>query len=250
MIRAVIFDMYETLITQYRCPRCFGADLAAEAGVPPEPFLRVWHAATEARSVGLMTLEEALRRSLEAGGQAGSACEALVRQLAAKRRATKRACFQHLHGEIEPLLSSLRARGPRVGLISNCFSEEAEVIRESALFPLFDAVCLSWEEGVQKPDAEIYRRCVARLGIRTEECLYVGDGGSGELEAAREMVAPLLVGKRADREMGMTAVQAVWYLKEIPLPPTGRREGFPQLETPLAVLDWTDGQVTKGRQEA
>lgn len=236
MIRAVIFDMYETLITQYRCPRCFGADLAAEAGVPPEPFLRVWHAATEARSVGLMTLEEALRRSLEAGGQAGSACEAMVRQLAAKRRATKRACFQHLHGEIGPLLSSLRARGLRVGLISNCFSEEAEVIRESALFPFFDAVCLSWEEGVQKPDAEIYRRCVARLGIRAEECLYVGDGGSGELEAAREM--------------GMTAVQAVWYLKESPLPPTGRKLGFPQLETPLAVLDWTDGQVTKGRQEA
>ena len=236
MIRAVIFDMYETLITQYRCPRCFGADLAAEAGVPPEPFLRVWHAATDARSVGLMTLEEALRRSLEAGGQAGSACEAMVQQLAAKRRATKRACFQHLHGEIGPLLSSLRARGLRVGLISNCFSEEAEAIRESALFPFFDAVCLSWEEGVQKPDAEIYRRCVARLGIRAEECLYVGDGGSGELEAAREM--------------GMTAVQAVWYLKESPLPPTGRREGFPQLETPLAVLDWTDGQVTKGRQEA
>lgn len=236
MIRAVIFDMYETLITQYRCPRCFGADLAAEAGVPPEPFLRVWHAATDARSVGLMTLEEALRRSLEAGGQAGSACEAMVQQLAAKRRVTKRACFQHLHGEIEPLLASLRARGLRVGLISNCFSEEAEVIRESALFPFFDAVCLSWEEGVQKPDAEIYRRCVARLGIRAEECLYVGDGGSGELEAAREM--------------GMTAVQAVWYLKESPLPPTGRKPGFPQLETPLAVLDWTDGQVTKGRQEA
>ena len=235
MIRAVIFDMYETLITQYRCPRCFGADLAAEAGVPPEPFLQVWHAATEARSVGLMTLEEALRRSLEAGGQAGSACEAMVRQLAAKRRATKRACFQHLHGEIEPLLSSLRARGLRVGLISNCFSEEAEVIRESVLFPFFDAVCLSWEEGVQKPDAEIYRRCVARLGIRAEECLYVGDGGSGELEAAREM--------------GMTAVQAVWYLKESSPQPTGRRKGFPQLEKPLAVLDRLGKQTTEGRQE-
>lgn len=71
--------------------------------------------------------------------------------------------------------------------------------------------------------------------IRAEECLYVGDGGSGELEAAREM--------------GMSAMQVVWYLKESPLQPTGRRKGFPQLEKPLAVLDRLGKQTTEGRQE-
>lgn len=39
------------------------------------------------------------------------------------------------------MLSQLKSSGIRVGLISNCFSEEAEVIRESVLFPYFDEVC-------------------------------------------------------------------------------------------------------------
>lgn len=32
-------------------------------------------------------------------------------------------------------------------LFTNCFSEEAEVIRNSILIPFFDAVCMSFEEG-------------------------------------------------------------------------------------------------------
>ena len=32
MIRAVIFDMFETLITHYKCPLYFGAQMAADAG--------------------------------------------------------------------------------------------------------------------------------------------------------------------------------------------------------------------------
>ena len=64
-----------------------------------------------------------------------------------------------------------------VGLISNCFSEEAAVIRRSVLYPYFDAPLLSWEEGLQKPDETIFRRCVERLGTSPDECLYVGDGG-------------------------------------------------------------------------
>ncbi|MCM1122467.1 MAG: hypothetical protein NC416_07785 [Eubacterium sp.] len=64
------------------------------------------------------------------------------------------------------------------------------------------------------------------LSVKAEECLYVGDGGSSELEAAQEL--------------GMKAVQAVWYLKEeslIPYPqPTGRKENFIHVERPLEVL--------------
>lgn len=45
-------------------------------------------------------------------------------------------------------------------------------------------------------------------------------------------------------------IRAVWYLKESPLQPTGRRKGFPQLEKPLAVLDRLGKQTTEGRQEA
>ena len=90
------------------------------------------------------------------------------------------------------------------------------------LFQYFDAVCLSYEQGIRKPDAEIYTRCINQLDVDAQDCLYVGDGGSHELEAAREL--------------GMNAVQAVWYLREGTTQPCGRKAGFEQMENPLDVL--------------
>lgn len=94
----------------------------------------------------------------------------------------------------------MRERGIKIGLISNCFSEEAAVIKDSELFKYFDAICLSYDEGIQKPDLEIFNRCIEKLQVKAEECLYVGDGGSNELDAAATV--------------GMKSVQATWYLKE------------------------------------
>ncbi|MDO5573674.1 MAG: HAD-IA family hydrolase [bacterium] len=81
---------------------------------------------------------------------------------------------------------------------------------------------MSYEEGVQKPDVKIYFRCMEKLALQAEDCLYVGDGGSNELEAAEAV--------------GMTAVQAVWYLKDNVGQPCGRKEGFRQIENPLDIL--------------
>ena len=84
-----------------------------------------------------------------------------------------------------PLLQSLKEKGILIGLISNCFSEEARVIRESILFPYFDAAYLSFEQKVQKPNPMIFERCMSELGVTAKECLYVGDGGSNELSGAK-----------------------------------------------------------------
>lgn len=92
------------------------------------------------------------------------------------------------------MLEELKEKGILIGLISNCYSEESEVIRKSVLFPYFDAAFLSCEQGVKKPDEEIFYRCMRNLAVKAEECLYVGDGGSQELEAAGRL--------------GMKAVQA------------------------------------------
>ena len=97
------------------------------------------------------------------------------------------------------------------------------IIKKSILYPYFDAVCLSFDEGIQKPDSAIFKRCLEKLNVQAKDCLYVGDGGSNELEAA-EMV-------------GMKAMQAVWYLKENTIQPSKRKPEFRQLETPLDILN-------------
>lgn len=219
MIKTVIFDMYETLITHYQSPLYFGKQMAADAGIPESKFRELWDATESDRTIGKVALEHVIETILRDNGRYS---EELFQKIVQKRSQVKEECFRHLHREIIPLLSSLKESGMKIGLISNCFSEEVIVIRKSVLFPYFDAVCLSYEQGIQKPDVEIYRRCVDQLDVTTGECLYVGDGGSHELEAAREV--------------GMNAVQAVWYLREGTNQPCGRKADFQQIEKPLDLL--------------
>ena len=214
MIRAVIFDMFETLITHYKCPLYFGAQMAADAGIPEKNFQTLWRPTESDRSIGKIRTEEVIEMILK---ENGCYTDELLEKIVQKRISTKEECFKHLHLEIIPMLTKLKEEGISIGLISNCFTEEAEVIRKSMLFQYFDKVCLSYEEGVQKPDEEIYRRCMAGLGVAPEECIYIGDGGSQELEAARDL--------------GMNAMQAVWYMDN-------KKKDFFQLEKPLDVLKW------------
>ena len=218
--RAVIFDMYETLITLYRAPLYFGSQIAADAGIPEDQFLGPWRQAEGDRTTGKITLEELIEKILR---EYNRYSEEMLHYIVAKRIQSREEAFAHLDPGILPLLNALKDRGIRIGLISNCYSEEAAVIRKSILYPYFDGVCMSYEEGVQKPDPEIFRRCLDRLQVSPWECLYVGDGGSHELEAAKKA--------------GMQAVQAVWYLKENPQP-FERKRGFAQAKTPAEILNW------------
>lgn len=224
MIRAVIFDMYETLITHYHgnTPLYFSPQMAEEAGVPIESFQAVWRGKEQARTIGEITLEETLALILKVNNVYE---EDKVRQMAAKRVATAESCFENLHPEIIPMLVQLRKQGMRIGLISNCFSEEAQVIRECRLAPYFDVLCLSYELGMRKPQPQIYNACVDRLAVKPSECLYIGDGGSSELEAAKAL--------------GMKAMQATWYLKQREDWPVKRKDEFAQAQKPLDVVCMT-----------
>lgn len=219
MIKAVVFDMYETLITLYESPLYFGTQMALDAGIEEDKFQKLWSEAEEDRTIGNITLEEILEKILKENDcYSESKMEYIVR----KRIKCKEEAFEHLHAEILPMLRALKEKGILIGLISNCFSEESEVIKKSILYSFFDAVCLSFDEGMQKPDQAIFNRCLEKLNVQADECLYVGDGGSCELEAAKML--------------GMKAVQAVWYLKEGTNQPSKRKEEFENIETPLDVL--------------
>ena len=64
MIRAVIFDMYETLITHYRSPLYFGAQMAEDAGIAEEGFQALWRSTEYDRTIGKLTLEEVVENIL------------------------------------------------------------------------------------------------------------------------------------------------------------------------------------------
>lgn len=221
MIKAVIFDMYETLITLFESQLYFGTQMAVDVGISEEKFQESWKTTEYNRSIGKMTLEDALEIVF-----VNNKCysKELLDSIVRKRVDIKEDSFKHIHSEIIPLLDNLKKNRMKIGLISNCFSEEAEVIEKSILYPYFDVVCLSYKEGIVKPNIEIYTRCIEKLNVKVEECLYVGDGGSKELETARAL--------------GMQVVQAVWYFKEGSLQPSGRKQGFVQVENPLDIMGY------------
>lgn len=219
MIKAVVFDMFETLITHYDSPFYFGTQMALDAGVEEEQFQKIWRASDEDRTTGKISFEEIIEKILR---ENDCYSESKVNHIVRKRMQCKEELLQHLHTEILPMLQALKEKGIFIGLISNCFSEEAVVIKNSILYPYFDAVCLSYDEGMQKPDQAIFKRCLEKLNVQADECLYVGDGGSSELEAATMA--------------GMKAVQAVWYLKEGTYQPAKRKTEFENVETPLDIL--------------
>lgn len=219
MIKAVIFDMYETLITHYDSPLYFSMHMAADSRIPVEEFQALWMPTDTERTIGQLSFEDAIRDILM---KADRYSDELLNHIIAKRYAIKKDCFEHLHSEIIPMLTKLKEQGIKIGLISNCFSEEAVVIRESTLFPYFDAVYLSYEQGLKKPDPEIFKRCMDELHLTAGECIFVGDGGSQELEASGSL--------------GMKPLQAVWYFKEGTLHRIKPMEGYIHLKTPMDVL--------------
>jgi putative hydrolase of the HAD superfamily len=93
------------------------------------------------------------------------------------------------------IISQIKAKGLKTGLISNCPPDTPGFWKENPMAPLFDVVLFSSTEGVMKPDKRIYQRTVQRLGVQPQQCIYIADGGiNGELLAAKELgMTPVLI---------------------------------------------------------
>jgi putative hydrolase of the HAD superfamily len=64
----------------------------------------------------------------------------------------------------------------RLGLLSNTSELHFEKgIRPVAVFPLFDAVTLSYEVRSMKPDRRIYDDAIRKMGLPPWACVYIDD---------------------------------------------------------------------------
>ncbi|MCH8274036.1 MAG: HAD-IA family hydrolase [Armatimonadetes bacterium] len=77
--------------------------------------------------------------------------------------------------DVEGALSALRARGLRLGVISNWDSSLHEILRNLRIYEHFDFVVASLEFGVEKPAAGIFLEALRRGDAQASETLHVGD---------------------------------------------------------------------------
>ena len=227
MIKAVIFDMFETLVTLFTGRTYFSEHIAHDLNQPIEAFRKCWHETEKDRTLGKYSMEEGLAITLK---NLGAYSQENVQLICRKRREALGDTFNDIPAESIRLLKSIREKGLKVGLITNTFSDERDMILASPLYPLFDAAMISYEQGLLKPDPEIYHRAMKALGVTAEECLYVGDGGSHELTGAREL--------------GMQAIQCTWFRERAYEPhiPCPILPDFPHAATQEDILKFIDSQ--------
>jgi putative hydrolase of the HAD superfamily len=63
----------------------------------------------------------------------------------------------------------------RTAILSNADMSLRGRLQELGIHDFFDTVLSSAEEGVAKPEAEIYRRAAERIGLPPEACVFVDD---------------------------------------------------------------------------
>ena len=193
-ITAVLFDLDDTLFDHWACTRAALADLRER--LPLLGRMPVGEVETEHRRLledlhlrvlaGGITVDQArverFRRLLAfAGDRAGE--EAAV-DAAAAYRAAYLAHWRPVEGALE-LLEALHGQVLTGIVTNNVASEQRQKIAACGFGPLLDAVIISEEAGVTKPDPRIFRMALDQLGCQAGETVMIGDAWGTDIEGAR-----------------------------------------------------------------
>ncbi|HEY6237802.1 MAG TPA: HAD family hydrolase [Thermoplasmata archaeon] len=184
-VRGVLFDLGGTLIDERAFDRM--VEFAGVAGLDlDEGHLAHAYAEVERESDGPQrwSVEQFWGAVLDRA--AGRPTPALVVQRFFEQ--TRRwSPVPRLYSDTMRCLTQLREEGRTMGVVSNSRSEESVrgMLRATAIHDFFRVVVSSGTEGIAKPDPEIFRRAVARLGVPVEECFYVGNLAFTDAKAAQ-----------------------------------------------------------------
>ncbi len=90
-----------------------------------------------------------------------------------------------LFDETVTVLQELKRRGYRIGIITNGRSiVQHRKLDLCGIKPYVDTVVVSGEEGVHKPNAELFLRAAARLCVSPKNCVMVGDHPTNDIAGA------------------------------------------------------------------
>jgi len=80
-----------------------------------------------------------------------------------------------LNVELVACIDRIRTCGLRVGLLSNFSADLRTMLGQQDLLRRFDALAVSAEIGVMKPEAAAYRVVLAMLGLEAPACVFIDD---------------------------------------------------------------------------
>src|SRR5712691_6373821 len=157
---AVLIDLYDTLLWSEwaRWQRA----LALRLGVTEPALVRAFDDTRPARSTGAYPDHDGDIAALLLALRIEPSPELVGEVRALEDQELTRDI--HLYADSLPVVRELRERGVGTALVSNCSHNTRGVVKRLGLDTAFDTVILSFEVGVQKPEPEIYRVALERLG--------------------------------------------------------------------------------------
>jgi HAD superfamily hydrolase (TIGR01509 family) len=200
MITALVFDLYETLITESGLTPTRASSLATTLGLERDAYRKEWKARRPSVVRGQMSFAEALTEISET--LTGRADQVVIQGICQQRIREKAEAYARIHDGINALVTTLARREVGLAVISNGFEEDVLGWPHCSLAQSIRCAVFSCAERIAKPDPEIYLRAVSRLAVDPATTVYIGDGGDDELVGA----------ERA----GLRAYRAAWFVRESP----------------------------------
>jgi putative hydrolase of the HAD superfamily len=171
---AVLLDLYDTIVWSewFRLRDAIAARIGDD--MEADSLQKAFEQTRPARGVGEFgSVEGDMAAVIQAAGVPYDAT--LVDELVELER-QHLANGVHLYEDVLPVLASLRGRGVKTALVSNCSHSTRSVVKRLGLDTAFDQVVLSFEVRAMKPDPAIYRIALEQLGgVPPERAVFVDD---------------------------------------------------------------------------
>ena len=229
MVRAVLFDLDDTLFDHRHCARsalegvrrlhtCFDRFDDARLEAAHAQILEELHLDVLA---GRLDIDSArIERFRRLYGRAGIEADTpLAARAAAMYRDQYILARTPVQGAI-PLLAAVREHAQVVIVSNNLLEEQQAKLRHCGLDRYVDVLVVSGEVGASKPDPRIFTTALHRADVAASEAVMVGDSWANDIEGARRI-----------------GIAAIWFNRTETPPPDPDVPTIHSLEPAEAVME-------------
>lgn len=183
--KGIIFDLFHTLTTLFHT-NAPGGDSAAMLGIEREKWVDALFNLSDARLRG--ETKDYVKMIASVALQLDPTIpHEKIKATASDRAKRFSYCLKNAPKKSIDIISQLKKSGKKIGLVSNADAMERAGWENTEIGSLFDSSIFSCDVGLVKPEHDIFKLCLNELNLDPSEVLFVGDGGSNELVAAREV---------------------------------------------------------------
>jgi putative hydrolase of the HAD superfamily len=196
MIKAILFDLDETLVDRTNSIACYIHRLYHRYQLPPEGYPAFYQRFVELDQHGYAVRAEVFATLIQEFAVA-TTLEVWLDDFR-QNAWTECLCFP----DVDQVLNTLRGRGYQLGIITNgSRASQRAKIQAAKLDSYMDVILVSEEEGIKKPDPAIFLRAAEQLNVAPGACLFIGDHPDLDIMGAQAV-----------------GMQAVWVPRHLPWP--------------------------------